>query len=145
MIQRIQSLFLLLTSAGFFSLFKFPFASSQTSIPVFMSDQVYNIYDHVILLVMTGLGGLLSALTVFMFQNRTLQLKLNQLLIVVSLLLPLVSFLLFFNEGKNILKSTAIEDEAGLYILLGVVLFSFLSYRYIQKDQNLVESMDRLR
>jgi hypothetical protein len=145
MIQRIQSIFLLLTSAGFFSLFKFPFATSDTSIPDIMKDSIYNIQDHIILLILTIIGGLLAIVVIFMYNNRALQLKLNNILIIFSILLPLLAFLLIYNEGTAMVKSAEISDGPGLYILGAIILFSVLSLIYIKKDKQLVESMDRLR
>ncbi|MBK6785818.1 MAG: DUF4293 family protein [Saprospiraceae bacterium] len=97
MIQRIQSLFLLLTSAGFFSLFKFPFATSDTSIPDLMKDNMYTIQDHIILLILTTVGGLLALALIFLYSNRALQLKLNNVLIIFLsffLFLPFYSFIM---------------------------------------------------
>ncbi|MBK6363123.1 MAG: DUF4293 family protein [Saprospiraceae bacterium] len=145
MIQRIQSLFLLLTSAGFFSLLKFPFATSDTSIPDLMKDNMYNIQDHIILLILTTVGGLLALAMIFLYSNRALQIKLNNVLIIFSILLPLLAFLLIYNEGTAMIQSAQINDGPGLYILGAILLFSVLSLMYIKKDKQLVESMDRLR
>ncbi|MBK9044324.1 MAG: DUF4293 family protein [Saprospiraceae bacterium] len=145
MIQRIQSLFLLLTSAGFFSLLKFPFATSDTSIPDLMKDNMYTIQDHIILLILTTVGGLLALALIFLYSNRALQLKLNNVLIIFSILLPLLAFLLIYNEGTAMIQSAQINDGPGLYILGAILLFSVLSLMYIKKDKQLVESMDRLR
>ncbi|MBK8082056.1 MAG: DUF4293 family protein [Saprospiraceae bacterium] len=145
MIQRIQSLFLLLTSAGFFSLLKFPFATSDTSIPDLMKDNMYTIQDHIVLLILTIVGGLLALALIFLYSNRALQLKLNNVLIIFSILLPLLAFLLIYNEGTAMIQSAQINDGPGLYILGAILLFSVLSLMYIKKDKQLVESMDRLR
>jgi len=145
MIQRIQSIFLLLVSAGFWSLFQLPFATSDVAIPEFMADNTYNIMDHVILLLLAVAGGILALAVVFLYTNRTIQLKLNYVLIVLSILLPLLAFLLLYNEGTATVADADIQDRAGLYVMGINIILSFLAARSIQKDNKIVESMDRLR
>ena len=145
MIQRIQSIFLLLTSLGFWSLFLLPFATSDTSIPSFLADKIYNIHDHVVLLVLAAGGGLLSLIDIFLYANRNIQLKVNYILIAVAIILPLMAFLLLYNEGTAMVDGAIIHDKGGLYTMLLTIVFGFLAARFIQKDNKIVESMDRLR
>ncbi|MBK8620322.1 MAG: DUF4293 family protein [Saprospiraceae bacterium] len=145
MIQRIQSIFLLLSSIGFFSLFTLPFAVSDTVIPELLADRMYNIMDHVILIILTVLGGLSGLTAIFLFKNRELQIKLSHILIILTILLPLVAFLLIYNEGTAMIEGARIDDGAGLYVVAIDIVFAFLASYFIKKDQKLVESMDRLR
>ena len=145
MIQRIQTLFLLLTAVGFGALFVLPMASSDVSIPQFLADNVYNILDHPVLTALTGAGSLASLVAVFLFKNRDNQLRLSYVVTIIAILLPLIAFLLLYNEGTAMVSGAQIEDEAGLYIFIINLILSFFSSRYIKKDQKIVESMDRLR
>lgn len=145
MIQRIQSIFLLLSSIGFFSLFSLPFAVSDTAIPQLLADRMYNIQDHVVLIILAVAGGLLGLTAIFLFKNRELQIKLSNFLIIVTLLLPLVAFLLIYNEGTAMIEGATIDDGTGLYVVAINIVFAFLASYFIKKDQKLVESMDRLR
>jgi hypothetical protein len=145
MIQRIQSIFLLLSSIGFFSLFSLPFAVSDTGIPQLLADRMYNILDHVVLIILAVAGGLLGLTAIFLFKNRELQIKLSYFLIIVTLLLPLVAFLLIYNEGTAMIEGAVIDDGAGIYVAGINIVFAFLASYFIKKDQKLVESMDRLR
>ncbi len=145
MIQRIQSIFLLLSGVSFFSLFGVPFATSTVAIPKLLSDMIYNVQDSPILMVLCGLGGLLSIAAIFLFNNRPLQLKMSYLAIVVSILLPLVAFLLLFNEQTFTTQSDKINDAFGLYLPFISLILSILAARFIGKDENTVRSMDRLR
>ncbi len=145
MIQRIQSIFLLLSSIGFFSLFSLPFAVSDTAIPQLLADRMYNIQDHVVLIILAVSGGLLGLASIFLFKNRELQIKLSHFLIIVTLLLPLVAFLLIYNEGTAMIGGATIDDGTGLYVVGINIVFAFLASYFIKKDQKLVESMDRLR
>jgi len=145
MLQRIQSIFLLLTSGAFFSLFAIDFASSDKTAAGIFSDQLYNIMDNPILIGMTAIGGALALINIFMFRNRPLQLRLGYLLIVLSILLPLVAALLMYNEGSLNNPDVAINDGLGIYVPIIALITTILANRFIKKDSNLVKSMDRLR
>jgi len=145
MLQRIQSIFLLLTSGAFFSLFAVEFASSDKTAAGIFSDQLYNIMDNPILIGMTALGGALALINIFMFKNRPLQLRLGYLLIVLSILLPLVAGLLMYNEGSLNAPDVGIEDGLGIYMPIIALITTILANRFIKKDNKLVKSMDRLR
>jgi Domain of unknown function (DUF4293) len=145
MIQRIQSIFLFLSSLSFFGLFKAPFATSSEAIPNLLSDMIYNIQDNPILLGLTILGGIVGLGAIFLYNNRSLQLKITNLSIIVSILLPLVAFLLVYNERTATDKANLIDDGIGLYLPFVSLILSVLAARYIKKDEAIVQSMDRLR
>jgi hypothetical protein len=145
MIQRIQSVFLLLCSASFFGLFGVPFATSSVSLPELFSDMVYNVSDNIILLILCILGGIISLGAIFLYNNRGLQLKMSYVATMLSILLPLTAFLLVYNEGTGSANADKIDDAPGLYLPLLGLVFSVLAARFIQKDENTVKSMDRLR
>lgn len=145
MLQRIQSIFLLLTSTSFFSLFALNFATSNKSAKGIFSDQIYNIMDNPILICLTVIAGVMALITIFMFKNRPLQLRLGYILIVMSILLPLVAGLLMYNEGVLNAPDVEINDSVGIYLPLLAILTTLLANRFIKKDNKLVKSMDRLR
>jgi hypothetical protein len=145
MLQRIQSILLLLAGGAFFSLFKVNFATSDKSATGLFSDQLYNILDNPILIVMTVIGGGLALANIFLFRNRPLQLRLGYLIIVFCILLPLVAGLLMYNEGSLNAPNVTIEDGFGIYMPLLALVLTVLANRFIKKDNNLVKSMDRLR
>jgi uncharacterized membrane protein YqaE (UPF0057 family) len=146
MIQRIQSIYLLISSLGFGALFLFPFATSNNPVPQYLQDMVYNVQDSPILMILTVLGILIALVAIFVYNNRNLQQKLSILLIICSVFIPLVAVLLMYNEGTAFnQETTIIEDEAGIYMPIVSLLFAFLAYRGIKQDDKLVKSMDRLR
>lgn len=145
MIQRIQTIFLLLAAATFGALFKLPMASSDKATAQFLSDRIFDVTDHAALLSPAILGVVLSLVTIFLFRNRKLQLKLGYGIIVVAILLPLITFLLFTNESARIEASTQVTDEIGMFLPIGAILFGALANYFIRKDDRLVKSMDRLR
>lgn len=145
MIQRIQSLFYFLAALSFGGLFKFPFATSEQPIPEYLADQAYNVQDHTVMVALAALGILVSLVTIFVFKNRPLQLKLGYVVITLSILLPLVAFLLIYGEQTSMSSSTTIEDSLGLYLPVIALICAVLGNRFTKKDDNLVQSMDRLR
>ncbi len=145
MIQRIQSLFLVLTAGVFGILFKLPFATSDKPSAQFLADKVFDITDHPALLGLAILGAVLALVSIFMFKNRKLQLRLGYLIIVMAILLPAVAFLLFTNESASIDPTVRVFDQAGMFLPLGAILFASLANYFIRKDDKLVKSMDRLR
>jgi predicted small integral membrane protein len=145
MIQRIQSLFLLVSSASFFSLFGFPFASSDELTEAFLSDQVYDVQDHIVILILTIAGGLLALGAIFLFKNRKLQLRISYLTLVITILLPLVVIFLFYSEATKNYLNVQIDDRLGIYMPVIGLIFTLLAIRFIRKDDKIVKSMDRLR
>ncbi len=145
MIQRIQSIFYLLAGFSFAGLFKFPFATSAISIPDFLSDQVYNVLDHIVLIGLTGIGVVVCLIAIFMFKNRALQMRMGLLAIVISILIPVVAFLLIYTEKTASTNTAQIDDGVGLYLPILSLIFAVVANRFVKKDDKLVRSMDRLR
>lgn len=145
MIQRIQSIFLLLSSISFFSLFGLPFAQSTKSIPHIFADLIYNVYDSPILIALVAIGGLVSIGAIFLYNNRPVQIKLSYLTMVVSILLMVVAVLLVFNERTSGAGAETISESAGVAMPVISLIMSILAARNIKKDENTVQSMDRLR
>ena len=145
MIQRIQTLFYLLAGGAFGGLFNFPFASSTSTGTHFMSDQVYNVFDNPVLMVMAGLGIGLALLAIFLFKNRTMQIKLGYILIILSIFIPLVAMALFYTEASQIMNTGEINDQVGIYLPVLSLVFAILANRFVGKDEKTVRSMDRLR
>lgn len=145
MIQRIQSVFLLLASVTFFLQFAFDFATSNKANAGVLSDKVYDVSDHPVLLGMAILGGAVALLSIFLFRNRPLQIRLGYLTIVLCILLPLVAFLLITNEPTALAKDVIIDDGIAAYLPILGLIFTVLAIRFISKDNKLVRSMDRLR
>ena len=136
MIQRIQSVWLLLASACAFLSIKFPFYYMGTN-PTLTIDQ-FSAVDKIILLILTAILGTLCLFNIFIYKQRKLQLWLTILAIIISLL----NIFLYFNYKQ--------EYTSGGLALTSVFAFAipvllFFAAQGIYKDQKLVRSMDRLR
>ncbi len=143
MIQRIQSLFLLLASIATFLEFVFPFFKGKQAATGFFADSVYTIQDHPVLLGLTVAAGALAFLTIFLFNNRSLQQKLVYLTILLSLALLVVTVVLGFQDTPNLFNSASVF--IGTFLPVIAIIFLGISLRGINKDDKLVRSMDRLR
>lgn len=136
MIQRIQTLWLLLASICAFASVKLPFYFGSLEVPG--PTITITPYDHFMLLVFVIATGLVALINIFIFSNRSLQIKIS----VVGLLLGLVNLMHYFLYLRNF-KTGGLSLYSILSFL--VPLFFILSIRSIYKDQKLLKSLDRLR
>jgi hypothetical protein len=144
MIQRIQSILLLLAAGASFGLFGLPLASGAAAEQnALLSDRVFNLNDHIGLLIAFAGAGALALIAILLFKNRPLQMKIA----LVSLLFILGgigfgAYLLFTQASEAV---SSLQVGVGTFLpLLGIILI-VLANRYIKKDEKLVRSMDRLR
>lgn len=136
MIQRIQTLWLLLASICAFSSVKLPFYFGSLEIPG--PTVTITPYDHFMLLVFVIATGLVALISIFLYSNRSLQIKMS----VVGLLLGLVNLVHYFLYMRGF-KSGGLSLYSILSFLVPV--FFVLSIMGIYKDQKLLKSLDRLR
>ncbi len=146
MIQRIQSIFLLLAGGSFLSLFKLPFAQTDKAVSnsAFLADAAYGIQDHVSLMGTFGLAGALAIIAIFLFKNRSLQMRLTMFSVIAAVIGTILTVVLFMQEGQ-VKSSQVVNDGLGAYLGFAGLIFAILAYRFVQKDDKLVRSMDRLR
>lgn len=145
MIQRIQSIFYLLAAICAAGLFFLPLVSSDKSASPFLEDKIFNVQDHIALIIITGLAVVIPLIAIFLFKNRPLQIKLGA----VSLLFPLMvigaGVWMFLKSGTEAIQSAIINQELGLFLPIGVIVFGLIANRFVKKDDELVKSSDRLR
>ena len=138
MIQRKQTLWLILAAAASFLSLKFPFYTG-TILENGMShyETLYGA-SNLFILALTAISILVSVITIFLYKDRKTQLWMAILGILVSagLLALYITQIKKFDSGNIAL--TAI-------FVVAIVVFFFLAARGIQKDQKLVKSLDKLR
>lgn len=142
MIQRIQSIFLFLASACSFGLLGLPFANTNEAIASskIFSDQSFNLFDDIGILSLFCAAGGFALISIFLFKNRTFQIRLTQLVLLITLVGIGWSGYIFSQE-----KIDTANIDFGLALPILTLIFTFLASRNIKKDENLVQSMDRLR
>ncbi len=155
MIQRIQSVYLLLTALlsslflkGNILTFK---SDSGTGITMNISEAYQHtgtgstglIQDQIPALIILIMTMLLSLITIFFYRNRKLQMKLT-LGVIVSILV-FIAVLVFYSA--SIISEYSVAPVLGYKVFAPVlmILFGILAYRGIRKDERLVKSYDRLR
>lgn len=143
MIQRIQTIFLFLAGGTSFGLFGLPFANTaevQTDSALF-ADAAFNLQDNPILMGIFAACGLLLILTIFLFNNRKLQMKLTLLGLVLAIIgVGMGGYYLSQDAALNIA-----QPAAGAALPILTFVFAILAHRSINKDEKLVKSVDRLR
>ena len=139
MIQRLQSLWLLLAAIFAFLTFKLPFYSGSKTIKgIVQPDVRLDATAQIFILVLTGVVILLCFVALFMYKDRKKQLTLT----IINIILSIVLLVLYFLEiGKF---QTSIISLSCLFTL-AIPIFLFLAARGIWKDEKLVRSLDRLR
>ena len=137
MIQRIQSVFLLVVVLCGCCLLLFPFVSYEGYPPLFLRNPVD----------ITPIGNYLSMLTallcLFIYKNRKLQIKLCYVIMFLNACLFLTILFL-----TNQLYEHDFEKKIFLfsaYLPLLAIIAAFIASRYIKKDEELVRSADRIR
>ena len=136
MIQRIQSIWLLLAAACAFAGFKFSFFSGNK-----LNDPLLNQLNATstfLLMITTIAVGGLAFITIFLFKKRSLQLW----LCVLGILLEALLVFLYYRETTTFTQG----NYSLTAILHGIILIAFLlAARAINKDSKMVKDSDRLR
>jgi hypothetical protein len=138
MIQRQQSLWLLLSALASFLSFKFPFYTGNILENNVSRFEELDGGSNFFLLVLTGVSVLTAAVTIFMFKDRKTQSKLTFGGIIISVVLLIV----YFGQIK---KFTAGNFALTSIFVLAILIGYLMALRGIWKDEKLVKSLDKLR
>ena len=136
MIQRIQSLWLLLAAACAFAGFKFPYYTGNKLNDTALYE--LNATSTLLLMVTTIAVGVLALINIFLYKKRTLQLR----LCVLGILLEAVLIFLYYRETTTFIQGT----YSLTAILHSIIVLAFvLAARGINDDSKLLKESDRLR
>jgi Domain of unknown function (DUF4293) len=135
MIQRSQTLWLLLAAACAFLTFKFPFYN-LTSTVVGQSNE-FTAQSKILLTILTSILGALCLFLVFLYKNRKLQVRLS----FAALLLSLLDIYLYFYY-----RDASVSGVSLFSIFTFMIpLFILMAIRGIYRDIRLIKSLDRIR
>lgn len=150
MIQRVQTLFLLISTAILSLLYMFPLTEFSDENSQIFNFNVFGIFadnEEIIstipLLILLSIVVLLNIVSIFAFKNRSLQMRLS-----VFNILVLVGFIGMF---AFYIFNTADTINANIhYTIFSVmpvisIILIYLAYRGIKRDDELVRSADRIR
>jgi len=157
MIQRIQSVYLLLASLVLSVTFFFPiaeFIGEKDSLILYVFKVVSlvpdsaNVYDLMFIMPLLGIVSgtiLFSFITIFMFKNRHGQLKIIRFMMLLIAIMIGLTFLYYYDILES--ASGAIPNfvQIGAFAPLISLIFLFLAYKGVLKDEKLIRSADRLR
>ena len=158
MIQRIQTVFLALVvllgvAASFFPILKFIGMDSSALMNLYKTTVVEN--SDIILTKNMGVGAiqgivqLVALAAIFLFKNRSLQIKIGKLIILL-IAFQIAAIVMYSDTVKSVLIASegnepAISFELGAIIPLLSLICTYLAIHFIKKDDKLVRSADRLR
>ena len=143
MIQRIQSIYLLL-------------ASTVSGGLIFVFDLWENLKGEIFVLDLFSresillkvvpllfiLSSIISIVTIFLFNNRKLQFVIGRIIILINLfLLGLLIYVSLTLPGEVSIS----EKGIGMFLPILAILLIVLANKAIKKDEDLVKSVDRLR
>ena len=155
MLQRIQSIYLLLATLAIAALFIFPLLNNVyvegqlstikvTGIYQDVNGQQQNVKPFTALSVLTGFMAVIPLVIIFFYTNRTLQRTLCY-----CAMLILIGFSFWVSQtAKEVIGDALIgfgNYGVGVILLSLSILFIILAQKAIQRDDKLVKSADRLR
>jgi formate hydrogenlyase subunit 3/multisubunit Na+/H+ antiporter MnhD subunit len=153
MIQRVQSIYLVLASLALFALFLFPVANvfdtdgakkiTITGVHQNIEGQMVQTDNFILLTVATVILAVLPLVLIFLYKNRKKQMLYTYLLIVVVIAYSFWLSKVLVGATSNALQLSDYSIGAGLSSIC--VLFLVLAAKAINRDEKLVKSADRLR
>ncbi len=136
MIQRIQTLWLLVAVAAGLLSVKFPFYTG--TLVVNNAYLSLTAAENIPILVLTVLSALISFVTIFLFKNRKRQTSLTMLNIFISIIIVILYVLQLKNFSTGHFSLTSIF----VFVLPVSLIMALVG---IRKDEKVIKSLDRLR
>jgi hypothetical protein len=140
MIQRIQSLWLLLAAASTIATFKFSFFSGNRLNQATNTKEWVEFVatNNTIVLILTVLVAVAALVAIFMFKDRKRQMLIGIATGIASIALLFV----YLNEEQ---KFTEARVDLSSIVHFAIPLLIGLAIRAIYRDEKLVKSADRIR
>lgn len=147
MIQRIQTIFMLVAGLLTGSLFvqKFADINVNNELHVFNAFGIFKngelLFDGLPILIFIGIITTLHFVAIFLFKKRILQIRI--LAFTIILLLGLFGMFFYFTYASFEKVQVAFKVASALPVV--ALILDWLAIRAIGKDEALVRSLDRLR
>jgi len=171
MLQRIQTLFLVLAAIVSIVVFFLPLATFSVSgqsltagsffyeFDIFIlgvknmqgtyPENISGIVNMLMYIILLAAIVILTVSTIFAYKNRVLQMKLCRFNLILNIVFVV---LILYLPGTLEQKLTTMQVDlvlvnykVGVFLQLAVVVLVFLANKFIKKDENLVRAADRLR
>ena len=138
MIQRSQTLWLLLSIIAGGLSFQFPFAVGETVIEQTSTQVIVDAGSSLFLLLLTLLIELIAIITVFLYKKRTTQ----QWFCTLGILLSALLLFLYATAMKNMVRPIPTLTSLLAFAILGGFIMALIG---IRRDEKLIRSQDTLR
>ena len=141
MIQRVQTIWLLLAAIAMFLTLKFSFYSGTLLNGTLVSQNSFHSLvatDNFILMILTCALGSALIINIFLFKHRTLQFR----ICIIAILLEFL--ILFFYYRQTKLYANGTLDIWAIFHLITIIAL-ILAARGIYKDEKLIKDSNRLR
>ena len=138
MIQRIQTIWLLLAAAAAFLTLKLSFYSGNKLVNNQKQFLHLTANENLLLTILSVAVGIAALIIIFLYKDRKMQLRLT----IVTLLLSIVNIILYFSAIKNYVEGN--YDISAIIVFL-IPVFLILAARGLYRDEKLVKSAERLR
>lgn len=149
MIQRIQSIYLLLGGgllAGLFASFMY-FGKMKGNEAVTgskeLSDGVLNLADSDVAMIGVFAALTLFLVAIFLYKSRMTQTRVVAIAMLCSLVVFAVAAWMYYTNSQS--QGDKLEPGLGMASPVFAIFFGWLANKSIRKDEALVKSMDRLR
>lgn len=148
MIQRVQTLWMLLAAIAVFLTIKFSFYSGTLAIQngadavtSMATDGRYHLVmatDNFFILILTSALGTGIIINIFLFKHRSIQIR----IIIAAILMECLIIFLYFRETEKYTQGN-FNIWAILHIL--IIIFLIMASRGIYRDSKLIKESNRLR
>jgi len=148
MIQRIQTIFLALAAGLLGSLYSLPLLTTTPDVGYaeasVLGDQVFNLQDHLGIMLPLLIAAVLSLAAIFLFKKRPIQIRISTIAIVLTVLgIGFGAYLLFQSKAFEL---GGLQASVFVSFPLLAIIVLLLANRFIRKDENTVRSAySRLR
>tara|TARA_B100000780_G_scaffold261220_1_gene213520 strand:+ start:695 stop:1096 length:402 start_codon:yes stop_codon:yes gene_type:complete len=133
MIQRTQSIYLLLAAIAM--------ALVSFKVPVWsLNEELTFALDDTKMFILTFTAFMFSGLTIFLFNNRNLQMKLIRISILMLMVIGVRLALLLGND-----EFVFTLNIYCIALLVSSFIALIMAYKGVKKDDDLVRSVDRIR
>ncbi len=140
MIQRLQSVWLLLAAAAAFCTIQLPFYVGVMTVGNQVQQVKITAQSNLLLTILSAGVGIASLIAIFLYKNRKMQTR----IVLITLLASIINLVLFFMQTKQFAPGQGNFTLSAIFALVIPVLL-FLAIRGIRRDEKLVKSLDRLR
>ncbi len=153
MIQRLQSLYLVLAAAAaglvaFFSLGEILVMDGLYQFDVYklvlVSEDTQQVIENYFPpLILVGLVVVTTIASIFLYSNRKLQIRVIQVVMLINI--GLLGAIFYYQKEAEKLAGAILHYKFGIIFPILSLVFLILAVRSIRQDEELVKAADRLR